>query len=171
MPRAKLAPGGGATAATETAAMLMGAGGMIPYGVIGASEVPPAMMYGAAAPMLGGNAQQQTRHARRVYVGGITELHGTEQEITTFFEETLCSCLNDKDKPAENVSLIGRVYLHAERGFAFLELPSIQMTTACMQLDGLIWKGTPLKVSYWFCCWKNNVMMTLPLIMIMILTN
>jgi splicing factor U2AF subunit len=94
----------------------------------------------------GGSNQQQTRHARRVYVGGITEAHGTEQDISSFFETTLRSCLSDKDKPPEGSPLIGRVYLHAERGFAFLEFPSVQMTSACMQLDRLVWKGTPLKI-------------------------
>ena len=47
--------------------------GTTPYGVPGA--LPPALMYGAMVPnsnMLGSGSQQQTRHARRVYVGGIT---------------------------------------------------------------------------------------------------
>jgi hypothetical protein len=147
MPRVQMPAGG--TGGAAAAAIMMG--GIVPYGVPGA--VPPALMYGGMMPNMGllgggGSSQQQTRHARRVYVGGITEAHGTDQEISNFFETTLRSCLSDKDTPAEGAPLIGRVYLHAERGFAFLEFPSIQMTSACMQLNRLVWKGTPLKVSF-----------------------
>ena len=149
MPRVQMPAG---SSAGTAAAMMMG--GIAPYGVPGAA--PPALIYSGMVPNMGvlgagGSNQQQTRHARRVYVGGITEAHGTEQDISSFFETTLRSCLSDKDKPPEGTPLIGRVYLHAERGFAFLEFPSVQMTSACMQLDRLVWKGTPLKVS--FCGW------------------
>eukprot|EP00946_MAST-07B_sp_MAST-7B-sp1_P005379 g5379.t1 len=66
-------------------------------------------------------------------------------DVSAFFERTLRSCLSDEDTPAQGTPIIGRVYLHTDRGFAFLEFPSIQMTSTCMQLDGVMWKGNALK--------------------------
>ncbi len=38
------------------------------------------------------------------------------------------------------------VYLNSERGFSFVELRSVALTTAAMALDGILYKEHPLKV-------------------------
>ncbi len=38
------------------------------------------------------------------------------------------------------------MYLNSERGFSFVELRSVALTTAAMALDGILYKDHPLKV-------------------------
>jgi len=83
---------------------------------------------------------QQTRHARRLYVGGVPEC--SEQELAAFFNDIIRrSC--DQEFPGGAVM---NVYLNRERRFAFVELRSIELTTAAVDLDGITFRGTPLKV-------------------------
>ncbi|OWZ22168.1 Splicing factor U2AF [Phytophthora megakarya] len=83
---------------------------------------------------------QQTRHARRLYVGGIGEI--AEQEITLFFNDVIDRALGEKQEGGSVVS----VYINRERHFAFVELRTIELTTACMNLDGVSYNGQPLKI-------------------------
>jgi splicing factor U2AF subunit len=82
---------------------------------------------------------QQTRHARRIYVGGIGD--ATEGELSSFFNETLQKALG----PVAGEEVVS-VYTNTERQFAFVELKSIELTTACMGLDGILFKGKPVKI-------------------------
>ncbi|KAG7400568.1 hypothetical protein PHYBOEH_005091 [Phytophthora boehmeriae] len=83
---------------------------------------------------------QQTRHARRLYVGGIGEI--AEPEITAFFNDVIDRALGEKQEGGSVVS----VYINRERHFAFVELRTIELTTACMNLDGVAYNGQPLKI-------------------------
>ncbi|CAI5726312.1 hypothetical protein KXD40_001923 [Peronospora effusa] len=83
---------------------------------------------------------QQTRHARRLYVGGIGEI--SESEITVFFNDVIDRALGEKQEGGSVVS----VYINRERHFAFVELRTIELTTACMNLDGVSYNGQPLKI-------------------------
>ncbi|CAI5723966.1 unnamed protein product [Peronospora destructor] len=83
---------------------------------------------------------QQTRHARRLYVGGIGEI--SEAEITVFFNDVIDRALGVKQEGGSVVS----VYINRERHFAFVELRTIELTTACMNLDGVSYNGQPLKI-------------------------
>ncbi|KAL3673425.1 hypothetical protein V7S43_001137 [Phytophthora oleae] len=83
---------------------------------------------------------QQTRHARRLYVGGIGEI--AEPEITAFFNDVIDRALGEKQEGGSVVS----VYINRERHFAFVELRTIELTTACMNLDGVSYNGQPLKI-------------------------
>ncbi|CEG50284.1 splicing factor u2af large [Plasmopara halstedii] len=83
---------------------------------------------------------QQTRHARRLYVGGIGEI--SEAEITVFFNDVIDRALGEKQEGGSVVS----VYINRERHFAFVELRTIELTTACMNLDGVSYNGQPLKI-------------------------
>lgn len=87
----------------------------------------------------GGNSQQ-TRHARRLYVGGIGEV--SEPEITEFFNDVIDRALGERTEGGWVVS----VYINRERHFAFVELRTIELTTACMNLDGVAFRGQPLKI-------------------------
>lgn len=87
-----------------------------------------------------GGYSQQTRHARRLYVGGIGEVN--ETEITEFFNDVIDRALGERQEGGAVVS----VYINRERHFAFVELRTIELTTACMNLDGVSFRGMPLKV-------------------------
>lgn len=89
----------------------------------------------AAAPSM-----QQTRHARRLYVGNVPKV--PETEIQRFFDDVLDRALGYHMDGGAVVS----VYLNTDRGFAFVELRSIALTTAAMQLDGISYGDIQLKI-------------------------
>ncbi|CAH0477301.1 unnamed protein product [Peronospora belbahrii] len=108
-------------------------------------NVPPAQpMYShshqASTAYAFTGQSQQTRHARRLYVGGIGEI--SEAEITVFFNDVIDRALGEKQEGGSVVS----VYINRERHFAFVELRTIELTTACMNLDGVSYNGQPLKI-------------------------
>ncbi|TYZ61668.1 hypothetical protein PybrP1_010667 [[Pythium] brassicae (nom. inval.)] len=116
-----------------------------PPAAVAVAPSAPAHSHSALVPGLlppqsfGGNSQQ-TRHARRLYVGGLGEVG--EQEITEFFNDVIDRALGERMEGGAVVS----VYINRERHFAFVELRSIELTTACMNLDGVAFRGQPLKV-------------------------
>jgi splicing factor U2AF subunit len=74
-----------------------------------------------------------TRHARRIYAGGIPP-RATESEIQVFFDDIVSKAL----APVKlNNPPVSKVYLNVEKCYAFVEFNSIELTTACMQLDGV----------------------------------
>lgn len=74
-----------------------------------------------------------TRHARRIYAGGIPS-HVTEEEVYRFFNGVVKQLLPPGSYDGHPVS---KVYLNTEKNYAFVEFPSIELTNACMQLDGI----------------------------------
>lgn len=75
---------------------------------------------------------QQTRHARRLYLGNLPPLV-TEQELHDFFQDAI-----EQTSPTPiTEDPILSVYINQERRFCFLEFKSVEMTTACLQLDGI----------------------------------
>ena len=80
---------------------------------------------------------QQTRHARRLYIGHLPpNVH--EQELHTFFrgaiEQARVKKDGEEDAPQDPIL---SVYINHERRFCFLEFRDVGMTTACMALDGI----------------------------------
>lgn len=65
-----------------------------------------------------------------------------EVEITEFFNDVIDRALGEKQEGGAVVS----VYINRERHFAFVELRTIELTTACMNLDGISFRTQPLKV-------------------------
>lgn len=100
----------------------------------------PAMSMVPLMPASATPSMQQTRHARRLYVGNIPPC--TDAELQIFFEELLTRALGYNMEGSPVVS----VYLNQERGFAFVELKSVALTTAAMQLDGVTFQDTQLKI-------------------------
>jgi splicing factor U2AF subunit len=76
---------------------------------------------------------QQTRHARRLYVGNLPP-NVTEQELHVFFRAAIQQALVEKS-PDEDPIL--SVYINHERRFCFLEFKTVEMATACLALDGI----------------------------------
>lgn len=84
---------------------------------------------------------QQTRHARRLYIGHLPP-NVNEQELHVFFRNAIERALSKADGEEENnredaTDPILSVYINHERRFCFLEFRDVAMTTACMALDGI----------------------------------
>lgn len=78
--------------------------------------------------------QQQTRHARRLYVGGIPP--GTvDEELNVYFNNVIARAT--APTVLEGGPPVVQIYINPEKCFAFVELTSIELTTACLALDGM----------------------------------
>ena len=86
---------------------------------------------------------QQTRHARRLYVGNIPDL--SEQEVHDFFRDAIRTALvvdpnsgnsSHRSQYVESDPIIS-VYINRERRFAFLEFKTMEICTACLAFDGI----------------------------------
>ncbi|XP_073129947.1 splicing factor U2af large subunit A-like isoform X2 [Henckelia pumila] len=86
--------------------------------------------------------QQATRHARRVYVGGLPP-SANEQTVGTFFNHVMSATGGNAAGPGDAVV---NVYINYEKKFAFVEMRSVEEASNAMALDGIIFEGAPLKV-------------------------
>ena len=89
---------------------------------------------------------QQTRHARRLYVGNIPDV--SEGEVHDFFRNVIRDTIildkhrgeelyhSHKSQYVENDPIIS-VYINRERRFAFLEFKTMEITSALLELDGI----------------------------------
>ncbi|CAM9332566.1 unnamed protein product [Ectocarpus fasciculatus] len=98
----------------------------------------------SAAPQLmarlPGASNQQTRHARRLYIGGCPKT--SEEEMSSFFNEVINRAL---EYPIDG-GAVASVYVSQEKAFAFLELKTMELATAVLELDGIVYKETQLKM-------------------------
>jgi RNA recognition motif-containing protein len=81
---------------------------------------------------------QQTRHARRLYVGNLP-MGVTEQQIHDAFHNAILLTLQPGSglpDPAIEDPILS-VYINQERRFSFVEFKSVELCSACMALDGL----------------------------------
>ncbi|KAA3453396.1 splicing factor U2af large subunit B isoform X2 [Gossypium australe] len=86
--------------------------------------------------------QQATRHARRVYVGGLSPT-ANEQSVATFFSHVMAAIGGNTAGPGDAVV---NVYINHEKKFAFVEMRSVEEASNAMALDGIIFEGAPVKV-------------------------
>ncbi|KAL0856841.1 hypothetical protein Bca101_061995 [Brassica carinata] len=86
--------------------------------------------------------QQATRHARRVYVGGLPTT-ANEQSVATFFSQVMSAIGGNTAGPGDAVV---NVYINHEKKFAFVEMRSVEEASNAMALDGIILEGVPVKV-------------------------
>ncbi|KAJ0982655.1 hypothetical protein J5N97_010910 [Dioscorea zingiberensis] len=86
--------------------------------------------------------QQATRHARRVYVGGLSPT-ANEQSVATFFSQVMSAIGGNTAGPGDAVV---NVYINHEKKFAFVEMRSVEEASNAMALDGIIFEGAPVKV-------------------------
>ena len=115
----------------------------------GATGANVGLNAGSGALRAGGGGStlqpQQTRHARRLYVGNVPDMG--EEEVHDFFRDAirgslvLDPALNPRHEShrAQYVDAdpILSVYINRERRFAFLEFRTMEITTACLALDGI----------------------------------
>eukprot|EP00262_Sarcandra_glabra_P000181 TRINITY_DN1026_c0_g1_i4.p1 TRINITY_DN1026_c0_g1~~TRINITY_DN1026_c0_g1_i4.p1 ORF type:complete len:554 (-),score=124.04 TRINITY_DN1026_c0_g1_i4:185-1846(-) len=118
--------------------------------------IPPAIpgMFPNMFPMAAGQfgtlpimpvqamTQQATRHARRVYVGGLSPT-ANEQSVATFFSQVMSAIGGNTAGPGDAVV---NVYINHEKKFAFVEMRSVEEASNAMALDGIIFEGAPVKV-------------------------
>lgn len=90
----------------------------------------------------GSTVTPQSRHARRLYVGGLTSSNCNEEMIKNFLNSVICNALGD---PPESTYILS-IYVNQQKCFAFIELNSIELTTACLELDGILFQNSPLKI-------------------------
>ncbi|KAK6154692.1 hypothetical protein DH2020_008940 [Rehmannia glutinosa] len=95
--------------------------------------------------------QQATRHARRVYVGGLPPL-ANEQTISRFFSHVMNAIGGNSAGPGDAVV---NVYINHEKKFAFVEMRTVEEASNAMALDGVAFEievcHKPLKLkSYAF---------------------
>ncbi|KAJ7946964.1 U2 snRNP auxiliary factor large subunit [Quillaja saponaria] len=86
--------------------------------------------------------QQATRHARRVYVGGLPPM-ANEQAIATFFSHVMTAIGGNSGGAGDAVV---NVYINHEKKFAFVEMRTVEEASNAMTLDGIIFEGVAVRV-------------------------
>ncbi|XP_038690970.1 splicing factor U2af large subunit A-like isoform X2 [Tripterygium wilfordii] len=97
-----------------------------------------------ALPLMPAQAmtQQATRHARRVYVGGLPPL-ANEQTIAIFFSRVMAAIGGNSAGPGDAVV---NVYINNEKKFAFVEMRTVEEASNAMALDGIVFEGVAVRV-------------------------
>ncbi|XP_037421282.1 splicing factor U2af large subunit B-like isoform X5 [Triticum dicoccoides] len=86
--------------------------------------------------------QQATRHARRVYVGGLPP-SANEQSVAIYFNQVMAAIGGNTAGPGDAVL---NVYINHDKKFAFVEMRSVEEASNAMALDGILFEGAPVKV-------------------------
>jgi splicing factor U2AF 65 kDa subunit len=112
------------------------------------SNLNPAVKLGPDGSIISGISggmvsNQVTRHARRLYVGGIPP-NSTENDIANFFRTVISQSLSPRELDGKDP--VVSVFINREKSFAFVELQTIELTTACCRLDGMSYAGNPLRI-------------------------
>ena len=110
----------------------------------GAVQVTPDAPTGpsAGAGFAGGPNQQATRHARRIYIGGLPP-SAREENIGTFFSNALAAVGATTAGPGPCVV---NVYINQEKKFAFAELRTVEEASNAMALDGIMFEGVTVRI-------------------------
>jgi len=112
--------------------------GFSPYGQV--SGMPAGMSFPSMFPFAGGT--QATRHARRVYVGGLPPM-ANEQSVATFFSQVMAAVGGNTAGPGDAVV---NVYINQEKRFAFVEMRTVEEASNAMALDGIVYEGVSVRV-------------------------
>jgi len=107
---------------------------MLPFGVAG--QFNPLVIQPQAM------TQQATRHARRVYVGGLPP-SANEQTVAVYFNQVMAAIGGNTAGPGDAVL---NVYINHDKKFAFVEMRSVEEASNAMALDGILFEGAPVKV-------------------------
>ncbi|KAM1004912.1 hypothetical protein ACFX13_005089 [Malus domestica] len=101
-----------------------------------------------ALPLMPAQAmtQQATRHARRVYVGGLPLL-ANEQTIATFFSQVMAAIGGNSVGSITELAgdAVVNVYINHEKKFAFVEMRTVEEASNAMALDGIIFEACQLQ--------------------------
>lgn len=125
----------------------------LPGQLTGVSQAMPVVMpgqfpfagtqFGALSTMpMHAMTQQATRHARRVYVGGLPPF-ANEQTIASFFSQVMAAINGNTAGPGDAVV---NVYINHEKKFAFVEMRTVEEASNAMALDGIMFEGLQVRV-------------------------
>lgn len=78
-----------------------------------------------------------TRPFRRLYVGNLPPT--SEAELMAFLNAVIARAYRPGDH-------IASIFLNQDKHFGFAELRSVELASACMSLDGIQFKGQPMRV-------------------------
>ncbi|KAL3820558.1 hypothetical protein ACJIZ3_006463 [Penstemon smallii] len=107
------------------------------------SETAQVNLFGSASLFpIQSLTQQATRHARRVYVGGLPPL-ANEHTIARFFSHVMTAIGGNSAGPGDSVV---NVYINHEKKFAFVEMRTVEEASNAMALDGIVFEGVPVRV-------------------------
>jgi hypothetical protein len=87
---------------------------------------------------------KENRHARRLFVGNLIPDYITENDLRDFLNSTIYQALNEK--PVKHKSHVLSVYIDKIKWFALVELDSIELTEACVALNGIMYNEMVLKI-------------------------
>uniref|UniRef100_A0A7S0USS5 Splicing factor U2af large subunit n=1 Tax=Polytomella parva TaxID=51329 RepID=A0A7S0USS5_9CHLO len=87
-------------------------------------------------------SQQATRHARRIYVGGLPP-SAQESSIAAFFSNALAAIGGNT---AGHGNSVLNVYINREKSFSFVEFRTIEETSNAMALDNVVFEGVNVRV-------------------------
>jgi len=110
-------------------------------GLPGMPPIPGLPGLPGAPPVAGPPTQQATRHARRVYVGGLPPT-ATEQSIAMFMSQALAAVGGTTGQG----DCVINVYINAEKKFAFVEFRTVEECSNAMALDGIMFEGVTVRV-------------------------
>ncbi|KAG2485937.1 hypothetical protein HYH03_015381 [Edaphochlamys debaryana] len=116
--------------------------GVPPLAGLGLGGGAPGSAASAAQAQAQAVSQQATRHARRIYVGGLPPT-ATEQSVGSFFSHALAAIGGNTAGPGNAVV---NVYINREKNFAFVELRTVEETSNSMALDGIMFEGVSVRV-------------------------
>ncbi|KAL6542859.1 hypothetical protein OROHE_010379 [Orobanche hederae] len=102
----------------------------------------PQAVSGVLQNRLTSEANQATRFARRVYVGGLPPL-ANEQTISRFFSHVMNAVGGNSAGPGDAVV---NVYINHEKKFAFVEMRTVEEASNAMALDGIVFEGVSVRV-------------------------
>ncbi|CAK9215557.1 unnamed protein product [Sphagnum troendelagicum] len=114
--------------------------GFSPLGQIPGMGNPMPGVFPSMFPFAGGT--QATRHARRVYVGGLPPM-ANEQSVATFFSQVMAAVGANTAGPGDAVV---NVYINQEKRFAFVEMRTVEEASNAMALDGIVYEGISVRV-------------------------
>ncbi|KMZ61277.1 Splicing factor U2af large subunit B [Zostera marina] len=122
---------------------------MAPPGVSATPIISPGQLPTVSQPVAGMfpnmfpfAAPNATRHARRVYVGGLPPM-ANEQTIATFFSQVMSAIGGNTSGPGDAVV---NVYINHEKKFAFVEMRTVEEASNAMSLDGITFEGVAVRV-------------------------
>ncbi|CAJ2648679.1 unnamed protein product [Trifolium pratense] len=100
------------------------------------------MIQGATQNFSPYGISQATRHARRVYVGGLPPFTN-EQTIASFFSHVMLAIGGNSAGTGDSVV---NVYINHEKKFAFVEMRTVEEASNAMALDGIVFEGVAVRV-------------------------
>ncbi|CAM6043197.1 unnamed protein product [Sphagnum compactum] len=129
-------PGANVVTATTIPGQIPGMGNPMP-GVF-----PSMFPFAGGTQVLSFMTKLATRHARRVYVGGLPPM-ANEQSVATFFSQVMAAVGANTAGPGDAVV---NVYINQEKRFAFVEMRTVEEASNAMALDGIVYEGISVRV-------------------------